>query len=277
MNDYNHFLEQLREGFFLQHTVEDVLLDVHGKQLMAEALWLFGTMLLMLERRLPGPARERIVIAFLRARGESSLSSLDEVAKLCRGTGAEGGKLPANYPESYFARFEVPRDIVEMVVDRLRSDDVYSLVGAAPALATRVRAPVAHPRHRRRAPQISTYPLPEHRSFALAQQASMLYVILFFAPDMLHKQRAAMREIVDKHFNDNWVITLYMGWVRAWLRMSRQHSDRRTPQSITLAHPPHLPRPCPAGGSSGPGVGALPRRVRGAEQHAAPRQRGRAV
>ena len=33
----------------------------------------------------------------------------------------------------------------------------------------------------------------------------MLYVILFFAPDILQNQQAKMREIVDKHFPDNWV------------------------------------------------------------------------
>ena len=53
--------------------------------------------------------------------------------------------------------------------------------------------------------QISTYPLPGHRSTALATQASMLYVILYFSPKILDKREAVMREIVDKHFPDNWV------------------------------------------------------------------------
>lgn len=53
--------------------------------------------------------------------------------------------------------------------------------------------------------QVSSYPLPEHRSTALATQAAMLYVILYFIPDILHSQQATMREIVDKHFPDNWV------------------------------------------------------------------------
>lgn len=66
-----------------------------------------------------------------------------------------------------------------MVIGRLRSDDVYN--------------------------QIAAYPLPEHRSTALATQAGMLYVILYFAPDILNSQQAVMREIVDKHFPDNWV------------------------------------------------------------------------
>lgn len=76
-------------------------------------------------------------------------------------------------------RIPLNEEFVDMVIGRLRSDDIYNL--------------------------ISAYPLPEHRSTALATQASMLYVILFFAPDILHNQQATMREIVDKHFPDNWV------------------------------------------------------------------------
>lgn len=53
--------------------------------------------------------------------------------------------------------------------------------------------------------QVSAYPLPEHRSTALATQAAMLYVILYFDPSILHTQQAKMREIVDKYFPDNWV------------------------------------------------------------------------
>ncbi|ETO29780.1 hypothetical protein RFI_07338, partial [Reticulomyxa filosa] len=45
----------------------------------------------------------------------------------------------------------------------------------------------------------------------LATQASMLYVILYFAPQILDKQEATMRGIVDRHFNDNWLIPVYMG------------------------------------------------------------------
>lgn len=53
--------------------------------------------------------------------------------------------------------------------------------------------------------QVSAYPLPEHRSTALATQAAMLYVTLYFDPSILHTQQAKMREIVDKYFPDNWV------------------------------------------------------------------------
>lgn len=53
--------------------------------------------------------------------------------------------------------------------------------------------------------QVSAYPLPEHRSTALANQAAMLYVCLYFSPSILHTSQAKMREIVDKYFPDNWV------------------------------------------------------------------------
>ena len=53
--------------------------------------------------------------------------------------------------------------------------------------------------------KVASYPLPEHRSTALANHAAMLYVILYFAPEVLNNQQVVMREVVDKHFPDNWV------------------------------------------------------------------------
>ena len=76
-------------------------------------------------------------------------------------------------------RVQLNPEYVDMVIGRLRSDDLYN--------------------------QIAAYPQPEHRSTALATQASMLYVIIYFQPDILYSQQAKMREIVDKHFPDNWV------------------------------------------------------------------------
>jgi len=50
-----------------------------------------------------------------------------------------------------------------MIIGRIRSGDIYS--------------------------QVQSYPLPEHRSTALATQAAMLYVILYFAPHILYKEQ----------------------------------------------------------------------------------------
>jgi WASH complex subunit strumpellin len=73
-----------------------------------------------------------------------------------------------------------------MIIGRLRTDDIYG--------------------------QVRAYPRPEHRSTALSSQACMLYIISFFAPDILENEQATMREIVDKHFADNWIISYYLGY-----------------------------------------------------------------
>ena len=67
----------------------------------------------------------------------------------------------------------MPKDLIRNVIGRLLSDDVYLM---SPA-----------------------FPNPDHRSTRLATQASQLYVILFFAPKILHNDEAVMREIVDKY------------------------------------------------------------------------------
>eukprot|EP01137_Pigoraptor_chileana_P023452 Opistho-2@89740 len=185
--DLTHFLEDLDEGVFIQQTLETVLQNTDGKQLLVESLYLYGVMLLVLDSKMEGPVRERMLVAYNRYRGaQANEANIDEVCKLLRGTGfVPGGKRPQGYPEQYFKRVPLPEQFVDMIIGRLRSDDIYN--------------------------QISAYPMPEHRSTALATQASMLYVILYFAPDMLNNQQSKMREIVDKHFPDNWIVSVYMG------------------------------------------------------------------
>ena len=182
--DYNKYLSDLVEGFYIQHAMADILLDADGRQLMCEALYLLGVMLLMMDIRAPGPIRECLIVAHYRHRGESPTTPIVDLAKLCRDTGYRPGeppsKRPAGYPEELFRRFPLPKDVVSMVLARLRGDDVYN--------------------------QLRVYPAPDHQSFALAQQASMLYVVLYFSPKTLADEKKEMREIVDKHFSDNWVV-----------------------------------------------------------------------
>ncbi|XP_050401033.2 WASH complex subunit 5 isoform X1 [Patella vulgata] len=193
VSDLNRYLEDLEEGVYIQQTMESVLLNEDGKQLMCEALFLYGVMLLLIDIKIEGIVRERILVSYYRYSAQKTAatdSSIDDVCKLLRSTGFSnlpGARRPPNYPESFFSRVPINGDYINMVIGRLRSDDIYN--------------------------QISAYPLPEHRSTALATQASMLYVILYFEPDILYNQQAKMREIVDKHFPDNWVISVYMGIV----------------------------------------------------------------
>jgi WASH complex subunit strumpellin len=198
LKDFLQFLKDLSDGVFIAQTLSNVLLNADGKQLVAEALYLFGVMLILLEDRINGLVRERIVVAYLRYCGVAETDEFDRVRLLTARTTwlpsdsdplaspyASSKKRPKDYPESYFARFPVPEHVVDMVIGRLRSDDVYH--------------------------QIKAYPLPAHRSTALSTQAGMLYVILYFAPHVLRDERATMREIVDRHFPDNWVIAYHMG------------------------------------------------------------------
>lgn len=189
INDLNRFLEDLEEGVFIQQTLDSLLQHFLGKQLLAESLFLCGVMLTVIDLRIDGTLRERMLVSFHRySASEVDQANIDEVCKLLRSTNfsnALGAKRPANYPEEYFARCAPPANFVSMLISRLRSDDLYN--------------------------RIAKYPLPEHRSTALANQAAMLYLILYFAPSILQTEQAKMREIVDKHFPDNWVISIYMG------------------------------------------------------------------
>jgi WASH complex subunit strumpellin len=198
IDDLHKVLEDLEEGIFIQQTMDSVMHDQDGKQLMAESLYLYGVMLLVIDRRFPGIVRERMLVSYYRySNTEEEQSNIDEVCQLFRSTGyssAAGAKRPPKYPENYFARKAVPAAFLRMLIAKLSSDDIYN--------------------------QTREYPDPEHRSVALANQMSMLYVLLYFAPKVLRDETAKMREIVDKHLPDNWIISVYMGivvdLVEAW-------------------------------------------------------------
>ncbi|XP_053956653.1 WASH complex subunit homolog 5 [Anastrepha ludens] len=195
--DLNQFIDELNRGYYIQQTLESVLQDGEGKQLLCEALYLFGTMLLLLDYHIPGIIRERLLISYYRysaakAQGDSNI---DDVCMLLRSTGFEANTVgnhsnakqtsPAQYPVAYFSRFTFDKTFIDMVIGRLRCDDLYN--------------------------QLAIYPHPDHRSTALSTQATMLFICLFFTPQTLHSQVAQMREIVDKFYADNWVVSVYMG------------------------------------------------------------------
>lgn len=188
VQDFLQFIEDLKEGIFIQHSVESMLFDQQGKQLMAEAVYMYGVTLTLMDCKIDGRVRERLLVAYYRVKGQHEDSNLDAVCKLCERTGfsVESAKVPPQYPEKYFARFPLPKDVLEMIIGRLRTDDIYH--------------------------QMECYPDPNHRSTALATQARMLYIILYFTPHILQADQTIMREIVDRHFPDNWVIAYNMGF-----------------------------------------------------------------
>ena len=64
--EVNRFGSDLNKGYFIQYTVESVLLDGEGRALLCEAVWLYGVMLIMMERFLPVSEYITILEAFAR-------------------------------------------------------------------------------------------------------------------------------------------------------------------------------------------------------------------
>ncbi|CAL8094255.1 unnamed protein product [Orchesella dallaii] len=189
VTELNKFVEEVQEGTYIQMSLESMLFDKEGKQLLTEALYLYGVMLLLIDFHIDGIVRERMLTSFYRysAIYHHSEAHVDDVCKLFRSTGYTKQKKAASYPVDYFARVSVDSLYVQMVIGTLRSDDIYNQIGSA-------------------------YPFPEHRTTALSTQASMLVVSLFFYPKVLISDNPMMREITDKFFCDNWVVPVFMGF-----------------------------------------------------------------
>ena len=209
--DLRQLVEDIDEELYIQTTLEGLLLDQDGQQLLCEAIFLMGVMLLVLDERIEGPVREKMLVSYYRYSAERSSrdSNVDDVCSLLRGTGyTAGARRPVNYPEDFFRRTKLDQRFVELVIGRLRTDDIYN--------------------------QLSGYPFPEHRSVALATQASMLFVCLFFVPEVLHSHAAVMREIVDRFFPDNWVINIHMGMTVNLIESWEPYKSARTALANTL-------------------------------------------
>ena len=56
----------------------------------------------------------------------------------------------------------------------------------------------------------------------------MLYIILYFAPDILHNQQAIMREIVDKHFPGTRLFSSFIPRYKEKKKEKEEFSNRKT-------------------------------------------------
>ena len=191
-NDYMLFLQLLKEQAYINYSLDNIMLEPEGKKLMCEAVYYLGVIMLIMDIKMPGLVRERILMSYYRYKGHATIQNIHDVCELCRNSdfapaqGQAKGRRPPNYPEQYLSRVAVPLDVVELVLSHLKEDDVYQ--------------------------QVAAYPNSEHKSSALANQAAMLYVVLFFNVEYLINESNKMREIVDKFFLDNWVVPFYLGF-----------------------------------------------------------------
>ena len=73
----------------------------------SEALYLYGTMLLITDQKIEGLVRERMLVAFHRYSAQQTNvdTNIDDVCKLLRSTGYQATptvKRPPKYPEDFF-------------------------------------------------------------------------------------------------------------------------------------------------------------------------------
>lgn len=197
-NSLNEFIRNLNDGEIIQESLETLFEDQEGCQLICESLYLYAVMLIVLDIHIPGDVRERLLVSYYRYHSQNSDSSIDDICKFCRSTGYNpvassntsivhfqahsGGK---GYPENFFSRVQLDETFIGMVIETLKTEDIYH--------------------------QMQKFPSPEHRTIALAPQSAMLFACLFFQPEALMNQNSRMREICDKFFFNNWIISLYMG------------------------------------------------------------------
>ncbi len=110
--DTVHFLEDLDAGAYVAHTLEELLRGVESRQLLVEALTLCALLPLLLDARLEGAVRERLVVAHIRFRGtaDAEVPHVESVVRLTRATGylhTQPALRPRGYPEDFLARFSV--------------------------------------------------------------------------------------------------------------------------------------------------------------------------
>ncbi|KAH9329372.1 hypothetical protein KI387_001480 [Taxus chinensis] len=225
------YLEDLQEGVYVQSTIESVMENEDGRQLLVEALALHGTILFLLEHRLNGGLREQLLVAHLRNKRSSEISNLDHLCMLCQTFSPVSASplssittfvpfrqsspssvtptmILVHRPEDLFGRFPIPKPIVDVVITRLRGDDLYN--------------------------QVRHYPIPEHWTTALASQAGCVYILLFYSPELL-ASGYVMKEIVDRFFKDNWIVPIFMAFTVDLSFSWERYKAAKSALSSTLA------------------------------------------
>ena len=134
--DFKTFVANVQEGYFIDYSLEAILQNQEGRRLLIEAVHLYGVMLLLLDRLIPSLARERLVVCYIRYKGQNSSDYVNEVCKLIKTTGYQyfpktrNEILPKNYPCDYFQRFSIDRVLIEILINTIKDDDVYNQLAA---------------------------------------------------------------------------------------------------------------------------------------------------
>lgn len=117
--DFKTFMANVHDGYFIDYNFEQLLQNQEAKRLLIEAVYLYGVQLLLLDRLVPAIARERLVVCYIRYKGNNSSDFVNEVCKLVRGTSyqyspkTQNEIVPPKYPTDLFSRFSVDRVLTE--------------------------------------------------------------------------------------------------------------------------------------------------------------------
>ena len=196
ITDWKIFINQVNSGKFIQHTIDTVLSHKDIRPVFVESVFHAGVMLLLVDRLIPGPIREKLIVSYYRYKGSSTIQNFQEVYKLFAQTGyvpptsfsnPRDEYKPKKYPVDYFKRCKLDEKIVEKIIGTVVGNDIYDQQLAYPTTN-------------------------EYQTLAFSQQGSLLVVILFFCPDVLEKDRRIIYDIFSKHYHDNVVISFYMGY-----------------------------------------------------------------
>ena len=86
-DDIATLITEIKDGFYVEN-IEDLLSMEEGKQVLSEAYYYLGVMLILLENLIPGPVREQIVTLHVRiCGGQNAVENIHEICKLTKKTG----------------------------------------------------------------------------------------------------------------------------------------------------------------------------------------------
>ena len=212
ITDWKTFVEQVNLGKFVQHTIDTILSNKELRPLFCESVFSAGVMLLLVDRLIPGPIREKLIASYYRYKGQMTIPHFQEIYKLFERTeylpptsfsDPKDEIRPKKYPVDYFRRCQLNEEIIQKIIGVISGNDIYDHLLA-----------------------YSTNN--EYQTVAYSQQASLLVICLFFVPRVLDKDKKVMYDIVSKHFHDNFVISVYMGYTidinEYWKEFKEAHS-----------------------------------------------------
>ena len=196
ISDWKTFVDQVNKQIFVQHTIDTILANKNMRQIFCESVFSAGVMLLLVDRLIPGHIREKLICSYYRYKGRETIPHFEEVFKMFERTGyipcspltdEKEEVRPKKYPVDYFKRCGLDDKIIDKINGTIIGNDIYDMQTVYPTTN-------------------------EYKTVAFSQQASLLVITLFFTPETLEKDKKNMYDIVSKHFHDNYVISIYMGY-----------------------------------------------------------------